>query len=1115
MKNVIRWAVRNSPAMNTILIATLVVGLLSLFGMRREVFPEFELEIVLVTVPYPGASPEEVEEGICQKIEEAVSAISGIRKQTSVAKEGSGFLVLELEPSVRDVQKLLAEVRSEIDNIPSFPELALDPEVKQITFRAPAIHLGITGPGKFDEDSELKLRELTEQIRNELMQLPPAPPTDPIGGFLAAFKPARESGAITSAVLVGVRPYQIDVEIPEESLLRHGLSLIEVAQIIRRENLEFPGGTIRTSGQELVIRGKNKSDQGELIERIKVVAQPNGDVLTVADLGSVRDAFEDRTAIDEIDGRPGMVIRVERTSDEDLLTVVDTVKKYVAEKQLPPGYRLTTWGDQSIDVKDRLDMLVTNGIQGLILVFVVLSLFLELKLAFWVALGIPVSVLGASAVLLMMDQTLNMLTMFAFLLALGIVVDDAIVISENIHAHRERGKSPMSAAIDGAYEVMPSVASSIATTIVAFIPLFFVSGVMGKFISVMPLAVIAMLLISLAEATFTLPTHLGHEHNAFLRLMGWLLSPLAFLHRFWMALSRYFADGMVSFQSKVYAPIIEWALNNKPSVFAAQFVAILITVGAFISNLVPFEFFPKMDARQIEASVGFPDGTPAHFVDETTRRMVREIEQIQAEEIAAGRPKLFTTVRRTVGQVQNPQALGPGATSEGSHVGSVQIALVPLEERETTSERILSLWRERVGEVVGAESVKYTSESMGPGGLPIEFKLLAKRSELPELERAVERAKSILANYDGVFDIDDDSRPGKWELQIKLTEQGRTSGVTLDELIRTVRAAFYGEEVMRLQRGRHEVKLMVRYPADERKSVEDLGNLRIRTADGLERPVADLAEISVYRGQSEINRIDQMRSITISGDIDTAKNNAFQVIADFKEKHLPKLLADHPNIFIRWEGQQQQTVESFNSMFIGFAIAIVAMYVLLTIEFRSYVQPLLILAIIPFGIIGAVFGHWVMGLEFTIFSVFGLIALTGVVVNDSIVLLDFINHAVRDGMTIREAVMQAGKRRFRPVWLTSMTTMAGLVPVLLETSFQAQVLIPMAASLCFGVLFSTLLVLIQMPVAYETYAWWFDVQPGDSDPEGLDEDEADGVPVPPPIVERTESPNAERETVGV
>ncbi|HAN98487.1 MAG TPA: AcrB/AcrD/AcrF family protein, partial [Planctomycetaceae bacterium] len=400
---------------------------MSLFGMRREVFPEFELEIVLVTVPYPGASPEEVEEGICQKIEEAVSAISGIRKQTSVAKEGSGFLVLELEPSVRDVQKLLAEVRSEIDNIPSFPQLALDPEVKQITFRAPAIHLGITGPGKFDEDSELKLRELTEQIRNELMQLPPAPPTDPIGGFLAAFKPARESGAITSAVLVGVRPYQIDVEIPEESLLRHGLSLIEVAQIIRRENLEFPGGTIRTSGQELVIRGKNKSDQGELIERIKVVAQPNGDVLTVADLGSVRDAFEDRTAIDEIDGRPGMVIRVERTSDEDLLTVVDTVKKYVAEKQLPPGYRLTTWGDQSIDVKDRLDMLVSNGIQGLILVFVVLSLFLELKLAFWVALGIPVSVLGASAVLLMMDQTLNMLTMFAFLLALGIVVDDAIV----------------------------------------------------------------------------------------------------------------------------------------------------------------------------------------------------------------------------------------------------------------------------------------------------------------------------------------------------------------------------------------------------------------------------------------------------------------------------------------------------------------------------------------------------------------------------------------------------------------------------------------------------------------------------------------------------------------
>lgn len=1103
MKNVIRWAVRNSPAMNTVLIATLILGAFSLFSMRREVFPEFELEILLVTVPYPGASPEEVEEGICQKIEESVSTISGIRKQTSVAREGAGFLVLELEPSVRDAQRILNEVRSEIDQIPSFPELAEDPEVQQITFRAPAIHLGITGPAGYDEESQKQLRLVAEQVRNELMQLPPAPPDNPISGFLAMFTPKRESGGVTSAVIVGARPLQIDVEVSEDSLRRHGLSLQQVAQIIRRENLEFPGGTIRSSGQELVIRSSSKSDEAQEIERIKVVSLPNGDLLTVGDLGAVRDSFEDRIAFDEINGKPGITIRVERTSEEDLLNVVATVKGYVATKQLPPGYAMMTWGDQSIDVKDRLDMLITNGIQGLILVFVVLSLFLEIKLAFWVALGIPVSVLGASAVLLYFDQTLNMLTMFAFLLALGIVVDDAIVISENIHVHMQMGKPPIRAAVDGTYEVFPSVASSIATTIVAFLPLFFVSGVMGKFISVMPLAVIAMLLISLAEAIFTLPVHLGHENNLFMRFLSWLLSPLWFLHRFWTWLSVQFSSGMEFVSTKVYGPIVIWCLDNKPAVISGQITAVILTIGLFVSDLVPFEFFPKMDARQIEAAVSFPDGTPAQFADEVTRKMTAAIEKIQAEEVAAGRPPIFTVVRRSLGSVQNQQAVGPGGTTEGSHVGSVQVALVPLEEREISSDEILFKWREIVGEVVGADSVKFISENMGPGGNPIEFKLLAKRTDLPALQAAVEKAKEKLRSYNGVFDIDDDDRPGKWELQINdLTEEGRASGISLDEIIRSARAAFYGEEVMRMQRGRNEVKLMVRYPIDERRSIEDLNNLRIRTADGIERPVGELAEIEFVRSSNEINRIDQMRSITISGDVDTTRNNSFRVVEDFRTTFVPQLLAEHPGVFIRWEGQQQQTAESFTSMFVGFVLAMIGMYVLLTMEFRSYAQPLMIMAIIPFGIIGATFGHWVLQLQFTIFSMFGLIALTGVVVNDSIVLLDFVNHRIREGATVREAVTQAGQRRFRPVWLTSLTTMAGLVPVLLETSFQAQVLIPMAASLCFGVLFSTLLVLIQIPVFFEIYAALVGVHKEDEEVENQLVDQSDS-PSPPPLPNRS------------
>ena len=1069
IKNLISWAVKNSPAMNVMLLATLIVGSISLMVMRREVFPEFELEIVLVSVPYPGASAEEVEEGICQKVEEAVASIAGIRKQTSVAKQSAGFLVLELEPSVRDVQKLLNEVRSEIDQIPSFPELAEDPEVQQITFRAPAIQVGIIGPPANTLESEIHLRELAEEVRNELLQQPPAASENPLIRMVNFFP--RESGGITSAVITAARGYQIDVEISEESLKRYGLSLQQIAQIIRQENLEMPGGNLRTSGQELVIRGNNKSIEGAGIERIQLMALPNGDIMTVGDVAKVNDSFVDSVAFNEINGRPGMVITVERTSNEDLLNVVNTVKNYVQSKEMPAGYSLTTWADQSIDVRDRLNMLIRNGTGGLILVFIVLAVFLELRLAFWVALGIPVSILGAGTILLWGDQTLNMLTMFAFLLALGIVVDDAIVIGENIYAHREMGKSPIRAAIDGTYEVLPSVTASVMTTIVAFCPLLFVSGVMGKFIAVMPLAVIGMLFISLLESTFVLPVHLSHDNNLFFRSLSWLLSPLSFTLKGFNWLNKRAVLLMETMVNRYYGPSISWCLSNKATVIAGLNAAVLVMVGMFLSGLVPFEFFPKMDARTIEASAIYPDGTPARYTDTATQRMQQAIYEINQEQLDAGKPGIIEAVHRCVGSVRNPQAVGPGGNTDGGHAGSVRVALVPIESGRLPSEQILAQWREKVGPVVGAETVKFVSESMGPGGTPIEFKLLAKRQDIDQLKAAVEDCKAKLATYDGVFDIEDDNQPGKWELQIKLTEAGRSLGVTLEEVVRTARAAFYGEEVMRLQRGRHEVKLMVRYPQENRRSMDDFNRLRIRGTDGIERPITELAEFTFNRGPSEINRIDQMRSITVLADVDRTKANSFSIVQELRSNFVPDLLEKYPGIFIRWEGQQQQTVESFASMFIGFGIATIVMYILLTLEFRSYLQPLIVLVIIPFGIIGAVFGHFVLNLEFTIFSMFGLIALTGVVVNDSIVLLDFINRMIKEGHSIRKSIVLAGQRRFRPVVLTSLTTMAGLIPMLLETSFQAQVLIPMATSLCFGVLFATVLVLVLVPVAFEIYAY--------------------------------------------
>jgi multidrug efflux pump subunit AcrB len=1073
MKRLIEWAIGNSPAMNVMMISSLIVGLACLMVMRREVFPNFDLEIILIRVPFPGASPEEVEEGICQKLEESLQTVDDVKKMTSVAREGSGFIVLELRSNVKDVQKVLADVESQVDQAKVyFPDLAEDPNIQQISFSAPSITVGIVGPesaGDPDLDFHRDLRTVAEEIRTELLQLPPVPAEGGlIGRITSSFRAADSSKAISSAEIKATKSYQIDVEIPEETLRAHGLTLQQIAQIIRNENTEMPGGKLKSAGQEILVRGKSKRSLGVEIANIKILSQPNVDVVTVDDLGNVVDGFEDKAAFHRIDGRPGLVIEVERTTSEDLFTVVDAVKDYVKKKQpeMPPGYELKTWNDMSLDVRDRLNLLTKNGVQGLVLVFLVLAVFLDLRLAFWVALGIPVSVLGAGYVLLGAGQTLNMLSMFAFLMALGIVVDDAIVIGENIYQHRTLGKSTLQAAIDGTVEVLPSVGASVATTVIAFLPMLFVSGVMGKFIAVMPLAVISMLLISLVESTLVLPCHLAHERNLFTSFLGLALFPISFLKHLFARINLLSQWLLETFVEKIYVPVVRFSLLYRSIVLSGA-IGLLIMAGGFVAaGITPFVIFPKLDSRIIIGSVEFPDGTSIAYTKEATRRMEIALQEMNQEFEQEHGVRLISNVHLSVGQV-SAGGMGPSATTEGSHVGSVQAELIPVDDREETSDEIVQHWRERVGEIAGAEVVKYGAPSMGPGGTPIEFKLLADRRHADELELAVQDCKDKLNSYEGVMDVQDDSRPGKAEIQLKIRKDAESLGITQDELNRTVRASYFGEEVMRLQRGRHEVKLMVRSPRDQRQSIRDFEKIRLRGSDLLERPITELAEINFARGFSEINRVDQLRSVTVSADVDAAKGgNAFRVTTDLKNSFMADLLKKYPNVTVKWEGQQQQSMESFQSLAIGFAVAMVAMFVLLTMEFRSYLQPIIIMAIIPFGAIGAILGHAVMGLELTLFSVFGMVALTGVVVNDSIVLVDFINHRVRDGMPLHDALVEAGRRRFRPVLLTSLTTIAGLIPILLETSFQAQVLIPMAASLCFGLMTATSLILVLVPVFY-------------------------------------------------
>lgn len=1065
MRRAISWAIHNAPGMNVLMLALMLIGAGAFYSMRREVFPEFELEVVMVSVPYPGATPQDTEEAICQKIEEAIRSIDGIKKVTSIAMEGTGYVLAELRSDVKDVQKVMSEIDREVDRIPSFPDLAEDAQVEQITFRETAIRVGIIGPEDRTRRGELAIRDVAEKVRSELLLLP----------------------SVSVAELMGTRPYQIDVEIPEATLRSYDLTLEQVAAIIRSHNVELPGGQLKSRGQEILLRAKNKGRIGPEIEKLPLITQPGGVVLTVGDLGDVRDEFEDITSVGEINGEPAVIVNVQRTKSEDLLALVDDVRGYVDRTELPPGYRFIVWGDTSTDVRDRMALLLRNGAQGLALVFLVLAFFLEVRLAFWVAMGIPISILGAGAFLAYGEQTLNMLSLFSFLIALGIVVDDAIVIGENIYAHRQMGKPLAQASVDGATEVLPSVTASIATTVIAFSPMFFVSGVMGKFMAVIPFAVIAMLIISLWESTFVLPCHLAHSHSGFFRFAAVLTYPLRPFMLLLVWINSHASNGMEWFAERVYVPTLRFALRNPVLPIAVAIGMLVGTFGMVRGGIVKTILFPKSDNNYLQATVVFPNGTPSAATDAATRRMEKALAKVSAE-IAAERcarenksvPEIYPLPQgdyvgpvrlafREVGAIANTQGPMGGQNSNGSNAGQIFAELHGTEIRNVHSDELLNRWRQAVGEVPGVEKMTFGSVGVGPGGKPIEFKLLASGEHIEQLLEATEAMKVRIADFAGVYDISDDNTPGKWEFQFRVKDQALATGVTPTDLGRTVRNTYYGSEVMRLQRGRHEVKLMVRYPEEERASLVNFREIEVSGADGMSRPIGELAEIDLQRGFSEINRVDQQRSITIAADLDETTANADLIIGQLKSDYLPQFLAAYPNVSLRWEGQQEQSRESVGSLMVGFTVAILCMFVLLVLQFRSYAQPLLILAIVPFGMIGAVWGHAFLGLPLTLFSMFGLVALAGVVVNDSIVLIDFINSRVRAGVNPVDALLESGRRRFRPIMLTSMTTIAGLMPLLTETSFQAQLLIPMATSLAFGLMVATVLVLLLVPVLYMLY----------------------------------------------
>ncbi len=1032
MNRAIAWFAENRVAANLLMFSIFAAGFFSLQKVKMEVFPEFSSDTISISVSYLGAAPEEVEEGVCIRIEEAIQDLEGIKKITSTASEGVGSVSVEIQTG-EDTRKLLDDIKSRVDAISTFPNETEKPVIQELLIRRQVINVAVTG-----NTDEKSLKGFAEQVRDEISDLP----------------------EVSQVELSSARPYEISIEVSEDALRRYDLTFTEIAQAVRLSSLDLPGGSIRTSSGELSIRTKGQVYLGNEFENLILRSLNDGTRLKLGDVATVVDGFAETDQSARFNDEPVNLVQVFRVGNESVLTIADAVKNYVqiAQQRLPEGITLTTWQDDSLIFKDRLSLLLRNGRMGFLLVFLALAMFLKMRLAWWVTVGMIMSFFGAFWTLPYFDVSINMISMFAFILVLGIVVDDAIVIGENIYTKMEKGKRGLQAAIEGAQEVAVPVTFAVLTTIAAFSPLLAVEGFMGKIMRVVPIIVIGTLVFSLIESLFILPAHLSHiktikekkTKNKFQLLWG----------RFQDATH----NKLLTFIGKYYRASLDFALRWRYLSISAGIASLILIFSVIGAGWIDFVFMPDIEADNVVALVTMPQGTAI----EETEKIIKKLEEsakILSEEFSVNGESPILHKLSSIGE--QPSLTrgihGGGGGVSSAHLGEVNLQLVSGEIRDVTSIELGTRWRELAGIIPEAEELVFTSSLFSIGD-PVNIQLAG--SNYSELIRAAEELKTVLGEYPGVFDISDSYREGKKEIKLRAKPEAEALGLSLSSIAQQVRQAFYGEEAQRIQRGRDDIRVMVRYPENQRKSLSDLENMRIRIQGGGEVPFKVAAEIDPGIGFASISRTDRKRTVNITADVDVSLSNPNEIVAAVRRDVLPELLSKYSGVTYSLEGEQYEQQQSMAGLAKGFLVALLMIYALLAIPFKSYVQPLIVMSAIPFGFIGAIVGHIIMGADLTIMSGFGVVALTGVVVNDSLVLVDFINRSRKSGKKLFEAITEAGMARFRPIMLTSLTTFAGLTPILLERSMQAQFLIPMAISLAFGVLFATLVTLILVPVFY-------------------------------------------------
>ena len=1029
MRSLIGWMARHPVAANLLMLLFLVAGLSSALTMKQEVFPLIELDVLEVRVAYPGAAPDEVEEAIAQKIEEQIEGIDGIDRVTSVAAEGVGVVRIELARGAQPTVKL-DEVKAAVDRITTFPEEAERPEVTQLVTRQRVIELAV-----FGEAGEATLRELAYRIKDDLTATP----------------------GVSLAQVARVRDYEISVEVPNDVLRAYGLTLQDIAATLKRASLDLPAGDIEAAGESILLRARGRNYNRADFERIVVVSAKTGAQVRLGDIARIDDGFRDDELIMRFNGRPAAFVQVFRVGEDKVLDVVAKVNEYLERTLrpgLPPGLEVLVWRDDSAEFRNRRDLLVKNGAIGLALVLAALALFLDLRLAFWVAAGIFVSFVGTFAVMPYFGLSINMMSLFGFILAIGIVVDDAIVTGENIYAENERGTPEVQAAVLGSQRVALPVALAVSTTIAAFVPLLFAPGTLGKFLFQIPAVVIIVLAISVLEALFILPHHLAHLRVIGYRPRTWIGARLADLRHAVDRALRRFIDGPLD-------AALGFATAHYGVVIAAAASVFLLTLGAITAGHVRFVFFPQVEGRYVTASLELAPGATA----ETTLAATLEIERAGREAAAqlrdpSGRD-LVNAVYVTVGQ---QEATGPGAAGAlgllQGNKASVVFELLDPEVRSVASGDFERRWRELAGHPPGVRKLTFASNVIQLGS-PVQIELSARSPE--GLAQAVQALQADLRRIDGVSDVRDDRDPGKQEVQFQLKPSARALGLTLESLALQVRAAFFGAEALRVQRGRDEVRVYVRLPRGERAALSDLQRYRIRAPSGEFVPLHEVAELALGYGPSTIVRRQGRRVSTVYAEVDNRVVTGQQVNTRLTGEVIPVLQAQIPGLSYAMGGEQREQGRTLPSLARNFVLALFCMYALLALAFRSYVQPLIVLASIPLGLVGAVLGHLVMGLPMGLTSLFGVVGLAGIIVNGSLVLIDFINEERARGKPVAPAIRDACKGRFRPILLTAITTFLGIFPLIIEKSIQAQFLIPLAVSIGAGVLLGTVIQMLLTP----------------------------------------------------